>query len=176
MLLSGGHMRLNLGCESDLKEGYLNIDIRKPSLSKSGKPVDEYDFRTGDVSDLSFLEACSCSEIRAKDILDHIYYKDVPATLKEWGRVLKDNGVIELLCIPDFERTYIKYRTEKTIESWNRINVYVDRLSYPTKNLRSRNILDKDILVTLMREIGCVEMNSWYEDDDLNIVFKKNKP
>lgn len=47
-------MKLNLGCGGDLRKGYLNIDIQIPSKgSKTGKNLDEFDFKQSDVSDLS---------------------------------------------------------------------------------------------------------------------------
>ncbi len=80
---------MNLGCGSDLLSGYLNIDLHRPEKSRNGISIDEFEFRLGDVSDLSFISDESCEEIRAKDILDHIIYKNLAVVIKEWIKKLK---------------------------------------------------------------------------------------
>jgi len=71
-------MKLNLGCDSDLFKDHLNVDIEKPERSKSNEPVDNFNFYKSTVDNLSWLKDESISEIRAKDIIDHIYLIDLP--------------------------------------------------------------------------------------------------
>lgn len=78
--------RLNLGCGFDHKEGYLNVDLNsfhKPDL-------------VADVRVLPMLPSGHYDEILAIDILEHLHRDDTEVALKEWGRLLKLGGVLNL--------------------------------------------------------------------------------
>lgn len=78
-------MKLNLGCGTDKRQGYVNIDIRRevnPDL-------------IWDLERLPYpFEDNSVEEILAKDVLEHISFRRVEAVLREWHRILKPNGQI----------------------------------------------------------------------------------
>jgi len=80
-----GIIKLNLGCGSDIRKGWVNIDFR------DGKGVDI----ACDVSTLPYFDN-SVEKIYASDVLEHIMYAEVPATLKEWHRVLMPDGIITI--------------------------------------------------------------------------------
>jgi hypothetical protein len=69
-------MKLNLGCGADLLPDYLNVDIYKPKRSKTGEDTCKFEFRQSSTTELSWLKDYSVSDIRAKDIIDHIHWKD----------------------------------------------------------------------------------------------------
>lgn len=80
-----GVTRLNLGAGSDIRKGWLNVDIRP------GEGVNV----VSDVSNLP-LDDKSMEKIYASDVLEHIMYAEVQATLKEWHRVLAPKGTITI--------------------------------------------------------------------------------
>jgi SAM-dependent methyltransferase len=81
--------KLNLGCGTDIREGWINLDI----AGLDGVDV---------VHDINVLPLPFKSEefdlILCKDILEHFEY--IPL-LKELHRILKPGGVIEI-CVPHF--------------------------------------------------------------------------
>jgi len=86
-------MKLNLGCGNDIKEGYINVDI---------KEIQGVDLILDISKDrLPFVDGC-VEEILLKDVLEHISYTRVEHVLKECHRVLKQGGRIYIQC-PDLE-------------------------------------------------------------------------
>jgi SAM-dependent methyltransferase len=81
-----GTRRLNLGCGNDYREGYVNVDMNAYH-------------KTDLVSDVTWLESiedCSCSEVVAQDVLEHIPRARATTALREWNRVLKVGGKLSL--------------------------------------------------------------------------------
>lgn len=73
---------LNLGCGTDLKQGYDNIDIRDlPGVIKA------------DVRNLPY-EPNSIDEILAIDIYEHISFRESQALLNHWVSLLKPGGLL----------------------------------------------------------------------------------
>lgn len=78
-------MKLNLGCNTDIKDGYVNIDIFK------------YDDRitVADCSKLQeFIPYNSVTEIIAKDVLEHLPYQTGIEALSMWCDLLVGGGKI----------------------------------------------------------------------------------
>lgn len=88
-------MKLNLGCGSDIREGYVNVDFR---------PVDGRVL----VQDLSkfpwIFKSESADEILMLDSLEHFPYRLTQTILLECCRVLKFGGKI-VLQVPDAAQT-----------------------------------------------------------------------
>lgn len=80
-----GVTRVNLGAGSDIRKGWLNVDIRP------GEGVNV----VSDVSHLPFDDN-SIAKIYASDVLEHVMYAQVSKTLKEWHRVLAGKGTITI--------------------------------------------------------------------------------
>ncbi len=73
---------LNLGCGTDLKQGYDNIDIRNlPGVIKA------------DVRNLPY-ESESVDEIRAIDVYEHVSFRESQALLNHWVSLLKPGGTL----------------------------------------------------------------------------------
>ncbi len=79
--------KLNLGCGLDIRGDYINIDLF------SDNPLVVY----GDVRQLE-LQDNTVDEILASDILEHFPHAQTDAILKEWARVLKPDGLLEIRC------------------------------------------------------------------------------
>jgi SAM-dependent methyltransferase len=71
---------LNLGCGTDIQQGYDNIDIR-----------DLPDVIQADIRDLPY-EANSVDEIRAIDVYEHISFRESRKVLNHWVSLLKPEG------------------------------------------------------------------------------------
>src|SRR3954451_12165361 len=82
--------KLNLGSGWDNRPGYLNIDL--------------HDFHSpdlvGDVRRLPELPTGGYEEVIAQDVLEHLEREEVPASLREWRRLLAVGGRLWLR-VPD---------------------------------------------------------------------------
>ena len=87
-------MKLNLGARNRKIPGYLGVDCD----AHDGVDV------VSDVSNLSFLDNGSISEIYASHVLEHFSHRRTDSVLKEWGRVLRNGGILRV-AVPDFKRT-----------------------------------------------------------------------
>lgn len=85
-------LRINLGCGSDYRPGYINIDKN---------PEHKHDLLS-DVTWLADLEDQSVSEILAQDVLEHVFREQCLTALLEWNRVLAHEGVL-LIRVPSLE-------------------------------------------------------------------------
>ena len=86
-------MKLNLGCNNQIMDGYVNVDIY---------PYND-DVVVGDCTKLDFVEKESCDEIYAQDILEHFPYTTGVDVLKLWCSLLKKGGRI-FIQTPDLEK------------------------------------------------------------------------
>jgi predicted SAM-dependent methyltransferase len=87
-------IKLNLGCGKDIKEGFVNCDIQ---------PYKGIDFVI-DCSKLKQFETSSAGIIFCHSFFEHLYiYQQMPFLL-ECKRVLKKEGFLVILGVPDFEK------------------------------------------------------------------------
>ncbi len=80
-------LRLNLGCGRDVREGFVNVDLFS----------DEPAVVQMDISRLELPDECA-DYVLASDVLEHFPHRRVPEVLREWARVLKPGGIIEVRC------------------------------------------------------------------------------
>lgn len=78
-------MKLNLGCGNKILPGYTNVDTVD---SRNGMKPDV----VCDIRDLKEFDDCVADEILNVHVIEHFYYWEIPALLKEWIRVLKPGG------------------------------------------------------------------------------------
>jgi hypothetical protein len=74
--------KLNLGCGTDHRPGYLNVDMnpgQRPDL-------------VANVLELHMLPSKNFDEIIAQDVLEHFKWRDTPRALFEWNRLLMPGG------------------------------------------------------------------------------------
>jgi len=91
-------MKLNLGSHDRIIPGYDNYD-------KDNYPGVKY---KGDVSDLSQFSDNSIEVVRASHILEHFPPKQTESILKEWNRVLKQDGIL-YISVPNWESVLEAY-------------------------------------------------------------------
>ncbi len=85
-------VRLNLGCGLDRRQGYVNVD-RVP---------EHHPDLVCDVTWLAPIGDRTAAEVLAQDVLEHIPRAQCPTALREWNRVLADDGVLALR-VPSLE-------------------------------------------------------------------------
>ena len=90
-------MKLNLGCNTRIREGYVNVDKDK----YPGVDV------VTDVSKLPFPDNYA-DEVYVSHILEHFPHTKTVDVLKEWHRILKPGGMLKI-AVPDFARTIELY-------------------------------------------------------------------
>jgi cyclopropane fatty-acyl-phospholipid synthase-like methyltransferase len=101
------HIRLNLGCGTDIQQGYENIDTRDlPGVIKA------------DVRDLPY-ESNSVDEIRAIDVYEHISFRESQRLLNHWVSLLKPRGrlIIQSPSIEVLARNILMSTSVEEIES-----------------------------------------------------------
>ena len=105
-------IKLNLGCGDKLYPDYTNIDQR----AREGVV-------NGDVSNLSDFAQESVDHILADDIFEHFPLDKIGPLIREWRRVLKEEGTIQIKT-PNvcniFERYYKKAVSGKI--TWKRLS------------------------------------------------------
>jgi len=87
-------VKLNLCCGDDVREGYVNIDVRK---TKPNVLVIDLEREL-----LRVFPDSSIDEIVARDCVEHISWRRVENLLRDIHRVLKPNGVL-FMQVPDLE-------------------------------------------------------------------------
>jgi len=114
-------MRLNLGCGSDVRPGYLNIDVRKTDPRVLQVDLEKELLRP-------FPDE-SIEEIIAKDFVEHLSWRVVEGFLKDCYRVLKRGGRMYIQ-VPDMEAIARKVILNPDfrygeLEGWRAISYWV---------------------------------------------------
>ena len=89
-------MKLNVGCGTDYRDGFINIDGSK-SLRKVDKNID---ISTQKLTD--YFEPNSVSFILANDIIEHHFHWEAVRILKEFYALLSPGGKVEIR-VPDVQ-------------------------------------------------------------------------
>lgn len=102
-------IKLNIGCGTRLKDGYINIDLRKTH------PL----VMIGDVRNLPFKNN-SVDEILANDVYEHIKFSDSLILLTHWVSKLKVNGSL-IMQMPNILGLADLIKKQTTIEGIEKI-------------------------------------------------------
>lgn len=87
-------MKLNLGCGDDIREGYINIDVRKTDPRVLVMDLEK--------ELLKPFPDNSVEEIIARDFIEHLSWRRVEDFLRDMYRVLKPGGKAYIQ-VPDLE-------------------------------------------------------------------------
>lgn len=97
-----GKVRIHLGCGEINAPGFVNVDAIPFSHVHYIREVDDLRIFPNEYADLVY----------ASHVLEHIGHRDVPKVLKEWRRVLKEEGILRL-SVPDFDKLIGVYLAEE---------------------------------------------------------------
>jgi len=107
-------IKIYLGCGQIPKEGFINVDRRKPTNLPEGT-----EFLEADAFDIGMhFEPETVDLIRAEMLLEHVPQVLIPELLYQFWNVLKPGGRLELLT-PDFlaiAREAVKMEDEKSYD------------------------------------------------------------
>lgn len=99
-------MRLNLGCGGDHKEWYVNIDL-----------YCRYADLVHDLTKPLPFEDRSIDEIFASHVIEHFSYEEWGRIKKDWYRVLRKGGKLEIFC-PDIEHCMLNFLRDYQGRKW----------------------------------------------------------
>jgi SAM-dependent methyltransferase len=114
-------MKLNLGCGGDVREGWLNVDVRKTHPRVLVLDLEKELLRP-------FPDG-SVDEILAKDFIEHLSWRVVEDFLRDCHRVLKRGGRMYIQ-VPDLEAIAKKVILDPNfkygeLEGWKAISFWV---------------------------------------------------
>jgi len=144
-------MKINLGSGDKFYGGYLNIDIN-PNAPK----VDII----ADISKSLPFEDESIDAIMASHSIEHISYVIVPDVLRDWHRVLRKGGLIDIK-VPDAEYAFREYLKGSWIIDYGFKERNILPMLYGNHGDEwqlHKALFTQDSLEKLMREIGFVEI------------------
>jgi len=84
------YTKLNIGCGKDFKEDFVNLDLYEKKVDVKGS-ADKLPFKN------NVFEF-----VYASHVLEHFPFREIDLVLKEWKRVLKEGGTLEIK-VPDIE-------------------------------------------------------------------------
>lgn len=152
---SGSNVKLNLGCGSNLKEGWINVDL-------SDKADLQLDLR----EPLPFLTE-SVSMVYSEHFIEHLEYPDQALIfLKESFRVLRSGGLFSV-GVPDTEwpiKSYVNDDEEYFLfvrQRWHPAwcNTRMHNLNYHFRQGREHKYAyDFETLAQILREVGFVSI------------------
>jgi hypothetical protein len=99
LVAEGGRIRLNLGCGYQQIAGFIGVDFDESLDPDIVSPVE----------DLSWCPDNACDMIFASHVLEHLDLETSRKALKEWLRVLKPAGFLDV-AVPDINEIYMLYK------------------------------------------------------------------
>lgn len=156
-------MNLEIGCGDnpiwDLPGEWHRLDSR---------PLPHIDYCQSAV-DLSNIPDATYEMVVARDVIEHLGWREIPAALKEWLRVLVPGGALHVETPNAYELALIlmgreegrKYRNESDFEQFNR--VMFGHQDYPENTHKS--YFTPTWLKRLLREAGARSVSTLVEDD-----------
>lgn len=151
---------LNLGCGTDIQQGYENIDIRDlPNTIKA------------DVCNLPY-EPNSVDEIRAVDIYEHISFKESQILLNHWVSLLKPGGLL-IIRSPSIEVLARRILTSVNIKDIEDSIAYIFGNQDYKENTHF-TACHPELMIYYLRNAGITgEINCHTEDTNLVINARK---
>jgi len=153
--------KLNLGCGGDIRQDFINCDVRKLQGIQLRCDIEH--------NHLPFKDSVF-DEVLAKDVIEHVSFRRVETLLKEIHRILKVKGKV-IIQTPDFEQIVRKWQEGK-IKGWWQISYWLyGAQDYPENT--HKLIFTKSELKNLLEQIG-FEVFS-IENDNTNFICEAIK-
>lgn len=146
-------MRLNLGCGTDIRSNYINID----RLPQGKIPPDTY--RQGDIKSLDWIaEDNTVDEIVALDCLIYLPTNAIKQTLINWAQKLSTGGILKIL-IPDCHLIAKSFaQGQFSLTEYSQMT-----LGTQEGNDNRLSIIDETTLFSILQEIGLTISLKRYE-------------
>jgi SAM-dependent methyltransferase len=163
-------VKLNLGCGLDVREGYINIDVRKVHPKILVLDLEK--------ELLKPFPDNSAEEIIAKDFVEHLSWRVVEDFLKDCFRVLKSGGRMYIQ-VPDLEAIAKKVILDPNfkygeLEGWKAISFWVyGGQEYPENTHRAGFTIPT--LKKLLESIGFI-VERIENDKGTNLICWVRKP
>lgn len=159
-------LKLNLGSGEIYKEGYINIDLHYPKADL------KYDLK----NPLPYSDN-SIDEIYTSHLIEHFTRKEWQEIKKDWFRVLKPEGKLEVKC-PDLEeclRAFLKNKEGKRWTWWI-FTIYGGQEEYGLGQ-EHKNGFTLDKLIEDLKEIGfkILEAQKNLEGQELKVICQKSQ-
>jgi len=173
-------LRVHLGCGEDIKQGWVNIDLKaKPPVidmdASPGTVFINHDLRRG-----LPVEERSCAMIYSSHFFEHLSYGHAVALLRECYRALQSGGVFRA-ALPDFKGDFQAYlRGDRNF--FNPLNIFellpqikpgtetlVDYINYCVyQSGEHKWIMDEEKILVLLRHVRfkSMEISSFRESVD----------
>lgn len=158
-------IKLNLGCNEFLIEGYTNIDLYHPKADVKA-----------DVRNLPYKDE-EVDEILASHLIEHFDFKEAYAVLREWNRTLKKDGLITIET-PDLLGLCYRFINS---DEMNRVNLYGTFFAKPWiegethKFLYTENQLRWTLSQCGFKNIQRVPALRWIGLEDISLKMIANK-
>lgn len=154
--------KLNLGCGSDIKPGFINIDIRL----LPGVDI------VSDIESIDYFTDESIDEINAYDILEHFSFTKTKSILTNWISKLKPGATI-IVRVPDVIKILNKFNEGK-LPHFEAMRLIFGGQTYP-ENFHFAGF-SQEVLEGLLVGCGCSEIIQVVREEDshnVTIVGKK---
>ncbi len=149
----GDFDKIHIGCGDVRMPNYLNVDFRATKATDI----------THNCANLDIFPQNTYSVIFANAFLEHLYRKQCMMCLKSAQKILKPDGVMVVLGLPDFRRiaqAYINKEEGIVSEKFDLFDVYRythgDPEQYPDWWLQQlhKSLFDRDKIATLLTQSG----------------------
>lgn len=176
-----GNLRLNLGCGTDLKPGWINIDLAlnsPPVFDSESVPATifiNHDLRRGIP-----LEQDSCELIYSSHFFEHVEYAEALKLMRECYQLLKPGGIFRI-SLPDFKSACAAYlNNDHSYFDLVDVDLFLPEVEPGTLTLidfinfaayqsgEHKRLFDEEKVVLLLQKIGysSVEVSSFQSEID----------
>lgn len=160
LLARKGNVKLNVGCGTDYKKGWINIDNNSDHNIVQGKLDLNWDLRYP----LPFPES-SVDFIFNEHFIEHLGVDEGQVAIRDLMRVLKPGGVMRI-ATPDLEYVVYKYTTLpiakdtslSKFSSLNNIKTKAERINAGFRFWGHKWLYDWEELERRLIEAGCAKM------------------
>ena len=141
-------MKLHLGCGERYLEGFIHVDLAGYDHIDHEMPVDN----------LEIFSDNSVEEIYASHVIDYFDREEIKSVLKEWKRVLKENGVLRL-AVPNFPELIKVYEISDDLSKI--LGPLYGKWKIDKKNIYHKTVYDEKSLTIILEQAGFRNIRKW---------------
>jgi len=141
-------MKLHLGCGERYLEGFSHIDLAQYDHIDYEMPVDN----------LEIFPNNSIEEIYASHVIEYFDREEIKSVLKEWNRVLKENGILRL-AVPNFPELIKVYETSDDLSKI--LGPLYGKWQIDKKNIYHKTVYDEKSLTIVLEQSGFRNIRRW---------------